>query len=120
VPGTQPTSLMLGSLKIVVEAQRAERIRTLQTQYGDGYMARRPDGINTSIEEWQVVTRPLRSADADALEAEIRALGGGPFAWTPPTESALKKWVLEPVQWNRRYLSTAWSILSFTIRRWYD
>lgn len=120
MPTSPPTNFTLGNLRIVVEAQRTESIRTLQQQFGDGYVARRPDGINTSIEEWQVVTRPLRSADAASLEAEIRALGGGPFVWTPPTESVPKKWVLEPVQWARRYLSTEWSTLSFNIKRWYD
>lgn len=114
------TTILLGSLRITVEAQRSERIRTLQQQFGDGYMARRPDGINTSIEEWQVVTRPLRAADATAMEAEIRALGPGYFRWTPPGETIEKKWVLYPVQWTRRYLSTTWSSLAFTIRRWYD
>lgn len=111
--------LTLGTLRVTVDATKRTSIRTLQQQFGDGYRARRPDGINTLSEEWQVSTRPMRRAEADALEGELVALGPAPFTWTPPHESTPKQWILDPVQWSTEYPTENAVTLSFTLKRWY-
>ncbi len=40
------TQMTLGTLQLTVEASKTTSIRYLETQFGDGYRARRVDGIN--------------------------------------------------------------------------
>ena len=88
--------MTLGTLCVEVEASRVVAVRTLQAQFGDGYKARRPDGINTLMETWSIRTPMQPVAEVQALEAEIIALGANSFGWTPPFETVEKQWVLEP------------------------
>ena len=112
------SQMTLGTLCVEVEASRSVSVRTLQAQYGDGYVSRRPDGINTLMEFWTVRT-PMRPVDeVQALEAEIIALGANSFAWTPPHETVSKQWVLEPYQWEWSFNADVAS-LSFTLMRFY-
>lgn len=112
--------ITLGNLRIVVEAQKTTSLRILQQQYGDGYLARRQDGINPKQEQWQMITPPMSITDVLSLENELEALGGGYFTWTPPAETTAKKWILNPVQWSRQYLSPTIAKLDFTVSRWYS
>ena len=113
------SQMTLGTLCVEVEASRVVAVRTLQAQFGDGYKARRPDGINTLMETWGVRT-PMRPIDeVQALEAEIIALGASSFAWTPPHETVSKQWVLDPYQWEWSFNADLAS-LSFTLSRFYN
>ena len=116
VPCTTP--LTLGGLCVEVEASRSVAVRSLQAQFGDGYKARRPDGINTLMETWSVRTPMQPVAEVQALEAEIIALGANSFGWTPPFETVEKQWVLEPYQWLWDYNADLAS-LTFTLERFY-
>ena len=118
MPVSCRTPLTLGGLCVEVEASRSVAVRTLQGQFGDGYKARRPDGINTLMETWTVRT-PLRPIDeVQDLEDEIIALGPNSFGWTPPHETVEKQWVLEPYQWEWNFNADLAS-LSFTLSRFY-
>ena len=111
--------MTLGSLCVEVEASRVVTVRTLQAQFGDGYKARRPDGVNTLMETWSVRT-PMRPIDeVQDLEAEIIALGPSSFPWTPPHETVAKQWVLEPYQWEWSFNADLAS-LSFVLSRFYN
>ena len=112
------SQMTLGTLCVEVEASRVVAVRTLQAQFGDGYKARRPDGINTLMETWGVRT-PMRPIDeVQALEAEIIALGANSFGWTPPFATVEKQWVLEPYQWEWSFNADLASI-SFVLSRFY-
>lgn len=112
--------ITLGNLTVRVDAKKSTAIRTLQQQFGDGYMARRPDGINTVSETWSISTPPMPIEDLLALEAELTALGSAPFNWQPPGEPITKKWILDPVKWDTDRQTPDIGSLSFAIRRWYD
>lgn len=113
-------AITLGTFRTSVQARRSVSFRTLQQQYGDGYVSRRQDGVNPVMEIWAVETPPLDTADALALEAELIALGVGDFAWTPPFETEAKNWILDPVRWDWNYLGDDRATISFTLKRWYD
>ena len=117
VPCSQIT---LNNLCVAVNAQKQASLRTIQQQYGDGYMARRQDGVNPLMETWQVSTPPMPVADALALEQELITLGTNFFAWTPPNEPAAKNWILDPVMWDWSYQTGDIATLSFTLKRWYQ
>lgn len=102
-----------------LSARKNVSFRTLQQQYGDGYMARRQDGLNPINITWTVSTPPLSIENCQALEAELTALGPNPFLWTEPNGTQ-QKWILDPVQWNWNYQTAYLAELSFTLRRWYE
>ena len=118
MPVSCTTPLTLGDLCVEVDASRSVSVRTLQAQFGDGYVARRPDGVNTLMETWSIKT-PYRSVEeAQALEAEIIALGANSFGWTPPYETVEKRWVLDPYEWVWDFNADLAS-LTFTLKRFY-
>lgn len=112
--------MTLGTLRIQVESTKATAIRVLQQQFGDGYMARRQDGVNPVIETWNISTPPLPVSNVLALENELITLGSNYFLWTPPNEPSPKKWILDPVRWDWTYSSTDIAKISFVLKRWYS
>ena len=112
-------AITLNNLCVTVDATRQVAFRTLQQQYGDGYVARRQDGVNPVMETWSISTPPMPVAEAYAFEAELIALGTQAFGWTPPNEPDEKQWVLDPVAWDWTYSTGDVASLSFTLKRWY-
>ena len=113
-------ALTLGTLCVTVDAKKTTTFRALQQQYGDGYIARRQDGVNPVSEMWTVTT-PLQSYEyTQALEDELIALSTGFFEWTAPNESTAKNWILDPITWSWDYATGDLASLSFTLKRWYQ
>lgn len=112
--------ISLDNLCVAPSAQKTVTFRTLQQQYGDGYMARRQDGINPTNYTWGVSTPPMPFEDALALEEELLANGTGFFTWTPPNEADAYEFILDPVQWQWSFQSDSMASISFTLKRWYQ
>lgn len=71
---------------------RRRRNRVLVAQFGDGYDQTAPDGINASVDEWNVTYENLTSSERTTLWAALDAAGSWDVVtWTPPGDSA-KKW----------------------------
>ena len=111
--------MTLGTLCVTVDATKTTTFRTLQQQYGDGYMARRQDGVNPVNETWSVSTPLLPYENTQALEDELIELGVGSFQWRAPNETDLKRWILDPPAWSWSYATGDLASLSFTLRRFY-
>ena len=101
-------------------AKRRVSFRTLQQQYGDGYMARRQDGVNPVDIKWDLSTPPMPVEEVQAFEAELIANGEKPFNWTEPFSNTVETWVLDPVSWDWTIQSGDVAQLTFTVRRWYQ
>ena len=101
-------------------ATKRTSFRTLQQQYGDGYTARRQDGINPVNHTWGVSTPLMEFEDALALEEELIANGTGFFTWTPPNEATAYEFILDPVAWDWTFEASGYASLSFTLKRWYQ
>lgn len=113
------TAITLGTLRVDLQATREVAFRTLQAQFGDGYLARRQDGINPVIETWSVSTPPRPITELQSVETELINLAGSFFTWTPPYETGAKKWVLFPNKWSWRYMGDEKATISFTLRRFF-
>lgn len=64
--------------------------RILKAQFGDGYMQRARDGINTLAEDWSLTWKNRTVAEGRALTDFFESTQGiHKFTWTPPysTES---------------------------------
>ena len=101
-------------------ATRQVSFRTLQQQYGDGYMARRQAGLNPLNITWQVSTPPMTIENCQAFEEELIANGTKAYSWTPPFETETSTWVLDPVVWDWNFDTGNIASISFTLRRWYS
>lgn len=112
----------LKNLCVTPDSTRNATFRVLQQQYGDGYLARRQDGLNPVGESWNVNTPYMTTENAYAMEEEIIALGSGFFEWDPPNEknTPKKKWILDPYNWQFDYGSDKMVRLTFTLRRYYS
>ena len=111
----------LEDLCVAPDSQRSATFRTLQQQYGDGYLARRQDGLNPVNETWSVNTPYMTVENAYALEKEISDLGADSFEWNPPNEdnTPKKKWILDPYKWQFQYGADRLVRLNFTLKRYY-
>ena len=112
--------LNLNNLCPQLGATRQVRYRTLQQQYGDGYMARRQDGLNPVDIFWKLSTPLMPIKDVQDLEAELIANGTTPFDWTEPFGSSSETWVLDPVAWDWTIQTGDMAQLTFNVRRWYQ
>ena len=72
--------ITLSNLCVAVASQQQKSFRTIQQRYGDGYTARRQDGINPVTCVWSVSTPPMSLADAEDLQNELIELIGGGFS----------------------------------------
>ncbi len=113
------TKMTLGTLQLTVEASKTTSIRYLETQFGDGYRARRVDGINPLMERWAISTPVMPIDKLVTLEAEIETLATGHFSWQAPDDTAAKNWVLDPIEWQRSYASPDLGSVSFSLSRYY-
>lgn len=95
----------------------ATSTRLKRLQFGDGYEMVAPDGLNTQIERWNLVTVPLRSAVAGGVEVTLNGLQGEWFFWTPPNGNTGRFRLDSDV--TRTYVGVQSQTLSFTFRRVY-
>ena len=112
--------MTLGTLCVSLSARKTTSFRALQQQYGDGYVARRQDGLNPVSEMWTLSTPPVSYEEAQSLENELIQLGTTPFNWTAPNESTSKTWILDPTKWEWDYTTCDLVSISFILKRWYQ
>jgi len=111
--------MTLATIQLKPLAQKRTRFRYVEAQFGDGYRARRTDGINPVTEVWEVETPPMPKAEAIVFEAELASNGAASFDWQAPDETSASKWVLDPVEWTTNFESSDYASLSFTVSRYH-
>lgn len=68
----------------------AQRPRTLNNKFGDGYEQRTPDGINNKLRTWNLTFNRVL-ADIAAINTFLTDKGGvTSFTWTPSGESEVR------------------------------
>ena len=88
--------------------QKSSSPKVRRVQYGDGYTSFLKYGLNQDLKTWNVRFSNLSETDSDTLETFLEARGGAEsFDWTPPGESAAKKFICP--SWNKQipYLNRA-------------
>jgi phage-related protein len=79
--------------KISQESTPSTLYRTISVQYGDGYQQSAPDGINDTIDTWQIIYDNLDATDYTTLKSFLDTVKCTTwFTWTPFLESTSKKW----------------------------
>jgi phage-related protein len=84
-----------------------------EAQYGDGYVASAPAGINPDQEVWQIVTPPLPVKDARKLLDMLQATYGKGFIWRnkPSGATASHYWIRpQKVQWQPKSSNASLSL----------
>lgn len=64
-----------------------------RADFGDGYVATAPDGINAVKEVWRLLFENAKLTDGNAIRAFLKGKAGATFTWTPPGGSE-KRWRL--------------------------
>ncbi len=87
--------------------------------FGDGYEQIQKDGINSKITEYEITTKPLRTADASALKANLDLVAVGDYflATITPFSSSSKRYRLKNGSYTEQVLpSTNRRIYTFTLQ----
>ena len=83
-------SVFTWPLAIDMSADVAFRVK--KAQFGDGYIQRTKDGINTRGEDWSLLFVGESMADYQAVCTFLNERAGLPFEWTPPGGAHPKGW----------------------------
>lgn len=87
----------------LVNPQGQGTLRQRKVQFGDGYVQRAPDGINTHLQSWPLTWAGRVGTSGDVLPIRdfIVAHVGQTFFWTPPGGSqgyyACESYTLSPI-----------------------
>lgn len=112
--------ITLDNLCVSLDAKKSVSFRTVQQEYGDGYVARRQAGLNPVSYTWGISTPPMPFQEALDFEKELIKNGTGFFTWTPPGETDSQDFILDPVKWEWNWQTGDLASISFTLKRWYQ
>lgn len=92
--------------------------RVLTAAFGDGYIQKIGDGINTLVQSWNLQFNSNSITDITAIQSFFETKAGViSFTWRPPTESTDIS-VICP-KWSKTYESEFSASISATFERWY-
>ena len=104
--------------------KRQQRVRRFQL--GDGYEQVTPDGVNNLINSYDLRTRPLTDAEAEALDEDFEDLNGDFFYARFPQDAIRYRYRLEPNQWSWEVITSDTltaqrkNIITFSVKQIYD
>lgn len=87
----------------IFPVERTTQPRINVSTFGDGYIERSGDGINTQQPETDVVWEGLTQVEMQSTLAFFSAQGGiAPFMWTYPGDTVPTQWVCD--KWVDRFI----------------
>ena len=94
------------SLDLVSNVQEKRSHRVRKFSFGDGYEQISADGINTLVNEYDITTRPLQSADALVLLNGLDAVAVGDYflATLTPFSTTARRYRLKDNSFSRQFL----------------
>jgi phage-related protein len=94
--------------------------RVKLAEFGDGYIQRSGDGINSVRDTYTVSVENLRKEEADPVVAFLKARRGWEaFLWTPPRETVPRKWICKD-KVKRTHVGGTVDTLSYTLIEVFD
>lgn len=97
---TTPTLTLAAGTQVAPGTSFEVTPRVRRASFGDGYIQRSRDGINTMPKIYSVTIGPMTVANADTVEAFLTARGGvEAFFWQPPYAGSPLKWIA--TKWKR-------------------
>lgn len=89
-------------------------------EFGDGYIQRSGDGINSVRDTYTVAIENLTQAEADAIVSFLKARRGyEAFLWTAPRESTARQWICKD-KIKRTHVGGTTDTLSLTFIEVFD
>lgn len=85
---------------------RTREVRTLQTDFGDGYQQVCPDGLNPLRDTLTVKWDNLTVTQAMDIDGFFQVRSAAPFSWQPPQQPQTKLWRCKSwsVTYSERYV----------------
>ena len=115
-----PETLPL-TTKITIESQKSQVNRLLAAQFGDGYSQVANDGLNSSIDVWEIRYAPLSGANLITIDAFLSIVKASQwFTWTPFGEVVEKKWRINKDSIKRNMISTELYMVGFQMTQVFD
>lgn len=107
-------------LILKTEERMAHRVRKFG--FGDGYEQIAADGINTRIVEYDITTRPLKSADAFTMRTALDKAAVGDFlvCTLTPYSTISRRYRLKDNSYTREFLVQQSSVSSTVGRQSYE
>lgn len=99
-------------------AKKSVEARVLQSQFGDGYSQRAPDGLNSLPETWELVWLVQLSNRNSIVNFLKGKLGATAFLWTPPLASAAIKCICR--RWSEVAMFGDWWRIEATFEQVFD
>lgn len=97
--------------KIAAGSSKRTELKVIAAQFGDGYSQRAATGLNAQVDMWDVSWIPVNATDRDTIIAALDAVGGWDYlTWTPPGESAQKRFIVEPSSRSLQKITTYYRI----------
>lgn len=113
-----PLDTFVPALNPSLPSTRGVKPRVTTAQFGDGYSQRSEDGLNAAPRTYQASWDALDSPGANDIETFFEAHVATPFLWTPPLETAQRKWTA--ATWSRGYVGGTTVTLSATLSEVFD
>lgn len=97
-------------------SRRQSKARVLEARFGDGYVQRIPDGLNSIGKSWPLNWTLRTRAEITALEGFLESQAGRPFSWTDP-KGEVGRWTCD--DWESNYDHPTMCSMSATFVRFY-
>lgn len=107
------------TLDLVLEVQEETAVNVYKFGFGDGYEQMRKAGINATVRQYNIKTRPLERADANDLRAALKQVCEGDYfvATLLPYTQIERRYRIPDSTFNRQYLpNSETEIYSFTLQ----
>jgi phage-related protein len=110
------TALVLTNL-ISQNSQKKVTYRVLRASFGNGYEQTAPDGLNYSVESWNIQYENITLADRTTLIAMLESVGSfNTISWTAPNGTA-KLYKMSADGYTENQLSANVFSVSFTLNQ---
>ena len=108
-------------LKLTNKCTKSVKDRVLEAQYGNGYKLTARDGLNSTVEIWELYYSPLTGADLTTVRTFLDTVSTDTwFYWTPFGETTPKKWRRVADSLKETMLNYEKLLISFTVEQQFD
>jgi phage-related protein len=100
-------------------AQLTRTPNVKQIKFGDGYMQRQAQGMNTTPEAWDLTFSNRTQTEADAIDDFLSAANGiDSFDWTPPNEADPIKVICS--SWQKTFVAAGATTITATFSQVFE
>jgi phage-related protein len=107
--------------KILRQSSKSEKQRLIIAQFGNGYGQVAKDGLNSTIDHWDISYVPIEGTNLTTLETFLNTVGCDVwFSWIPIGETVSKKWRIDKDSKKKVMITKTRFQYSFTMTQVFD